>query len=153
MGQINEEMDHQEGSLGRNDPLASFLWCQDRTRFHKKGSVRCKIHFRWIRAIKGKNKAIKPLDEKKRECFHDLRGGIAFLNKSQNPEAIKKKAWQIWLHKNKKRMHGKTHDKQSWKIVNWQGKIFKICATENRLMPYIMKFHESTEISLKKWLS
>lgn len=50
----------------------------------------CKIHFRWIKAVKGKNKTIKPLDEK-RGCFHDPGGGEAILSKTRNPEAIKER--------------------------------------------------------------
>lgn len=46
------------------------------------------IHFRWSEASKEKNKAIKPLDEKTGEYFHNL-GGVskAFLGKARNPEA------------------------------------------------------------------
>lgn len=38
--------------------------------------------------LRGKNKAIKPLDEK-RECSHDAGGGKAIRSKTRNPEAIK----------------------------------------------------------------
>lgn len=40
------------------------------------------------RGCRGKNKAIKPLDEK-RECSHDAGGGKAIRSKTRNPEAIK----------------------------------------------------------------
>ena len=51
----------------------------------------CEIRFRGLRAIQGKNKAIKPPDEKRGGYFHDLGGGTGFSSEAQNPEAIKEK--------------------------------------------------------------
>lgn len=56
--------------------------CQCRMGFPKKWGVACQAHFRWLEAAKGKNKAIKPLDEKTGEYFHGFGGETAFLSRT-----------------------------------------------------------------------
>lgn len=80
-----------EMSAWRVGTVGVSVYATARPGFTRKGVSCCKIHFRWIKAVKGKNKAIKPLDEKRGEYFHDLGGGKAILSKTRNPEAIKEK--------------------------------------------------------------
>lgn len=80
-----------KGVNGKMGAVGESVYTTARPGFTRKGVSCCKIHFRWIESAKGKNKAIKPLDEKREEYFHDPGGGKAILSKTRNPEAIKEK--------------------------------------------------------------
>lgn len=81
------------GSEGRGElgdgPTGASVYAQARPSVSGKGMSYSQTRCRWIEAVKGKNKAIKPLDEK-RKYFQHLGG--SFPSETQNPDAIKKKS-------------------------------------------------------------